>query len=288
MEEGRGSTTPTFDACWKGEYEQNMFIETDLRADESLGDPIHISGRDPEDACLPKWARKNKMRYLQNAGAWREEELLEIYREGLLRLKELYKAQRRHLWLEMKEKRRKYLFQVLEASNQKTLTPSLMESLSAPTTQQESVIEKYSTFHGEEGLVARKSIVAMAESSIEKLSEEKQSRLVTGKSKPAPGANLDYQEYSKFLSRIQNGLGGASSHSDRCRVKGCMKLHLPRSNFCLSHILRDTEQCLFVRCAHEGAEPCDNSVSKSENQTYCLLHRKMPDLTDSTQISSES
>ena len=283
MEKHTESTTPTFDACWKGEYEQNMFIETDLRADESLGDPIHISGRDPEDACLPKWARKNKMRYLQNAGAWREEELLEMYREGLLRLKELYKAQRRHLWLEMKEKRRKYLFQVLEASNQKTLTPSLMESLSAPTTPQESVIERYCTFHGEEGLVARKSIAAMTEASFEKLWEEKQSRLVTGKSKTAPGSNLDYQEYSKYLGRIQNGLGVGYPNSDRCRVKGCLKNHLPRANFCLSHILKDTEQCMFVRCAHEGAEACEKIVSKCAPQTFCLLHRKMPDASDSTQ-----
>lgn len=282
MEENK-SNVPTFDACWKGEYEQNMFIETDLRADESLGDPIHISGRDPEEACLPKWARKNRMRYLQNAGAWQEEELLEIYREGLLRLRELYKAQRRHLWLEMKEKRRKHLFQVLEASNQKTLTPSLMESMSAPTTQYESVIEKYSTFHGEEGLVARKSFIAMTESSIEKLNEEKQSRVVTGKPKPAPGANLDYQEYSKFLGRIQNGLSYQPSTSDRCRVKNCLKQHLPRSNFCLSHILRDTEQCLFIRCSHGGAESCENIISKTEAQTLCILHRTISDNNDSIQ-----
>ncbi|KAI6646680.1 hypothetical protein LOD99_12801 [Oopsacas minuta] len=283
MEENTGNV-PTFDACWKGEYEQNMFIETDLRADESLGDPIHISGRAPEEGCLPKWARKNRMRYLQNAGAWQEQELLEIYREGLLRLKELYKAQRRHLWLEMKEKRRKYLFQVLEASNQKTLTPSLMESLSAPSTQQESVIEKYSTFHGEEGLVARKSFITMAELSIEKLSEEKQSRLVIGKPKPAPGANLDYQEYSKFLGRIQSALASQPSNADRCRVKNCIRQHLPRSNYCISHIMRDTEQCLFVKCSHEGAESCENIVSRTEAQTLCILHRTIPECNNSPPI----
>ena len=275
-------TTPPFDSCWKGEYEQNMFIETDLRADESLGDPIHITGRNPEDACLPKWARVNKMRYLQNAGAWREGELLEIYREGLLRLKELYKAQRKQLWLEMKEKRRKYLFQALEASHQKTLTPNLLESCSAPTTSSESVLEKYSTFHGEEGLVARKRHAAMVDNSMGKLNQEKQSRTTSGKFKPA--ANMDYQEYSKFLGRIQTNLALQTSVSDRCRVKGCLNIHLPRSNFCLSHILRDTEQCLFMRCAHEGAEPCENIVSKTDVKQLCILHRT----TDSSQITQVS
>lgn len=266
-----------FDETWKGDHEENTFLATELRANEKLTDPFHTNSRPADDCYSSKWASDNKLRYLHDAEIWKEEELLEIYYGGLLRQKELYQAQRQYLWLELKEEKRKHLQDLLEASNQKTITPNLLDASTAPQTREESILERIHSFKGEEGLVARTSLTRMAELSIEKLNREKP----ISKNIPGPSTTaLDYLEYTKFLNRIQNKLNKQTSGQERCKVKNCEKPHIPRSNFCIEHIMKDPEQCLFTYCTHESNDTtCSNIIHRGNTQMKCTLHQTLPDVT---------
>ncbi|XP_039280496.1 KAT8 regulatory NSL complex subunit 2 isoform X2 [Nilaparvata lugens] len=196
---------------------------------------------------------------LKHAGVYTAEEVAGITREKLIRLKALYVEQLKRLHHILKEKKRKYHYNLLK--EKETLASIHSQSKTSP--KELKLYEKLKAlnrFHKHSGLEAvMHHKIKEKRNQAKKMRKFKRSRLLdpTSEVTAAPTVKCTFS------------IGGV-----KCGLKT-----LPSSKFCRKHILHDPHQVLFRQCGCERAEVvCQEPTLDVFEKASCMLHVTIPPL----------
>ncbi|XP_064397960.1 KAT8 regulatory NSL complex subunit 2-like [Halichondria panicea] len=195
-----------------------------------------------ENETDPELMEEKDQHPLTDAGAWTEDEAYKIYREKLVRLRDLYVGQLGHLKHVLHGKRREFLqrWQYEGGASMQASLPSQGGSL------EDSAYRCYRKRSGEEALLERK---------------QKQRRI---------GSSLDYfckrdvrdmhKAHYQYLVKLHQE--SPSVNATHCTSGGCDHPCIPYSTRCSRHIFDDEKQLFYTKCSYvfPSGGQCSNPV----------------------------
>jgi len=246
---------------------------------------------------------------LENAGVWNVEEAHRILRDKMKKLQKLYALQMKHLHMEYKSQRRKYLmekaqslnrakgsnhnmpipqptFQDFKVQSSKQLSRELL--IKAKTRQ---CLRNYCKKRGIDAVLykrqqARRQQQALSMYSKSELRGQELSKLNNLYSS-SQYVQLHHEEELVTQNKeiIAHKLTVEKQYTEsglvngRCRA--CDEIALPLTVYCRAHVGHDTQQLLFKCCSHEG---CKRTMLLA-NSDRCVYHPEILDLLPPKQSS---
>ncbi|KAL5268238.1 hypothetical protein ACHWQZ_G002188 [Mnemiopsis leidyi] len=239
---------------------------------------------------------------LENAGVWNVEEAHRILRDKMKKLQKLYALQMKHLHMEYKSQRRKYLLEKAQCLNRN-------KSGSHPMQNQQPTFQDFKV-HSSKQLSRELLIKAKTRHCLRNYCKKRGIDAVLYKRQQARRQQQALSMYNKSELRGQelnklNNLYSSSQyvqlhHEDEIvtrnkeilehklslekqyselglvigRCRACDEIALPLAVYCRAHMGHDPQQLLFKCCTHEGCK----RTTLSANNERCDYHPLILDM----------